>query len=296
MYRTATEDCAGEVKREDPHKVSAEVPQCIAQADLASDVVLNNVPADNIKRLLIGSRLYVRACSTDNCVVCPLGRSGDGTQRGTFSALIDEAGRIKYHVIGLSETKRKEPLSCTWTDGISVFLGARKTNSTSGGVGFLVSPHFSKHVKSVRFHGHRLVILIAYLSKDSQVTIIQAYAPTADSDEEQYDNFYEQLEELVRRQRGYVVVMGDFNDRVGSRKYGEIFIVSHSAEERTEAGERLASFCELHHPTMAIVSPQSTTEKMGSYLAEWTKLSRNRPHFVQSQNHDGCGGCPFFRH
>ncbi|XGW33986.1 hypothetical protein V3C99_018045, partial [Haemonchus contortus] len=76
---------------------------------------------------------------------------------------------------------------CTWTDGTSVFLGARKTNSTSGGVGFLVSPNFSKHVDSVTFHGHRLAILTAYLSRDSQVTIIQAYAPTADSNEEQHD-------------------------------------------------------------------------------------------------------------
>ncbi|VDO46664.1 unnamed protein product [Haemonchus placei] len=52
------------------------------------------------------------------------------------------------------------------------------------------------------------------MSIDSQFTIIQAYAPTADSEEEQHDNFYEQLEELVRRQRGYVVVMGEFNARI----------------------------------------------------------------------------------
>ncbi|XGW27618.1 hypothetical protein V3C99_007875 [Haemonchus contortus] len=58
MYRTATGECTGEVKREDPHKVSAEVRQCIARAALANDVVLINVPADNIKRLLIGNRLY----------------------------------------------------------------------------------------------------------------------------------------------------------------------------------------------------------------------------------------------
>ncbi|XGW03201.1 hypothetical protein V3C99_014865 [Haemonchus contortus] len=74
-----------------------------------------------------------------------------------------------------------------------------------------------------------------------------AYAPTADSDEEQHNNFYEQLEELVRRQRGYVVVMGDFNAWVGSRKHGEVFIGPHSADERNEPGERLASFCEPHH-------------------------------------------------
>ncbi|VDO67195.1 unnamed protein product [Haemonchus placei] len=77
--------------------------------------------------------------------------------------------------------------------------------------------------------------------------LIQAYAPTADTDEEQHDNFYERLEELVRRQRGYVVVMGDFNARVGSRKHGEVFVGPHSAKEGNGLGERLASFCELHN-------------------------------------------------
>uniref|UniRef100_A0A7I4YUY0 Endo/exonuclease/phosphatase domain-containing protein n=1 Tax=Haemonchus contortus TaxID=6289 RepID=A0A7I4YUY0_HAECO len=109
-------------------------------------------------------------------------------------------------------------------------------------------------VKSVTFHGHRLAIITAYLSRDSQVTIIQAYAPTADSDEEQHDNFYEQLEELLRRQRGYVVVMGDFNARIGLRKHGEVFIGPHSAEARNEPGERLASSVNCIIFAMAIVS------------------------------------------
>ncbi|XGW27609.1 hypothetical protein V3C99_007872 [Haemonchus contortus] len=38
-------------------KVSAEVRQCIARADLANDVVLIIVPADNIKRLFIRNTL-----------------------------------------------------------------------------------------------------------------------------------------------------------------------------------------------------------------------------------------------
>ncbi|PIO75412.1 hypothetical protein TELCIR_02534 [Teladorsagia circumcincta] len=148
-----------------------------------------------------------------------------------LSALIDEARRIRYHVIGLSETKRKEPISCTWTDGTSVFLGARKYNSTSGGVGFIVSPKFSKHVRSVTFHGHRLAMLTASLSRDVQITVIEVYAPIAGSDEEEHDDFYEQLEELIRRERSYVVVMGDFNARIGSRRAGEVYIGPPSAEE-----------------------------------------------------------------
>ncbi|XGW05879.1 hypothetical protein V3C99_016328, partial [Haemonchus contortus] len=135
---------------------------------------------------------------------------------------------------------------CTWTDRTSVFLGARKKSSTSGGGWF---PSVSELLQARERNVPRAPTrqLTAYLSRNSRVNIIQAYAPTANSDEEQHDNFHDQAEELVLRQRGYVVVKGDLNARVGSRKHGEVFIGPHSAEERSEPGERLASFCELHH-------------------------------------------------
>uniref|UniRef100_A0A914W842 Uncharacterized protein n=1 Tax=Plectus sambesii TaxID=2011161 RepID=A0A914W842_9BILA len=39
-----------------------------------------------------------------------------------LSLLMDECQRVKFDVIGLSETKRKEPLTATWRDGSGVFL------------------------------------------------------------------------------------------------------------------------------------------------------------------------------
>ncbi|XGW15582.1 hypothetical protein V3C99_001220 [Haemonchus contortus] len=52
-------------------KISAEIRQCIARADLADSVVLMNLPGDNIKRQLIRNGLYDGACSLENCVICP---------------------------------------------------------------------------------------------------------------------------------------------------------------------------------------------------------------------------------
>ncbi|EYC17621.1 hypothetical protein Y032_0030g2176 [Ancylostoma ceylanicum] len=110
---------------------------------------------------------------------------------------IDEAQRIKYDVIGLSETKRKESLTCTWNNGTAVFLGAHKPGATSGGVGFIVAPNFT----SATFYGYRLGVLTVSLSKDIDVSLIQAYAPTADRDEEEHDEFYSDLGDLVRSQK-----------------------------------------------------------------------------------------------
>ncbi|PIO75058.1 hypothetical protein TELCIR_02916 [Teladorsagia circumcincta] len=141
--------------------------------------------------------------------------------------------------------------------------GARKSNSTSGGVGFIVSPEFSKHVRSVTFYGHLLAMLTTSLSRDVQITVIQVYAPIADSDEEEHDDFYEQLEELICRQRSYVVVMGDFNARIESRRPGEVYIGPHSAEECNEAGRGWQVFANSITSIMAIVISSNRPEKDG---------------------------------
>ncbi|VDL66817.1 unnamed protein product [Nippostrongylus brasiliensis] len=171
-----------------------------------------------------------------------------------------------------SETKRKDPLSCTWSDGTAVFLGSRKAQSTSGGVGFIVAPGFAKYITSVTFHSHRLGVLTATTSK-GMVSIIQAYAPTADSSEELHEEFYEELQDLIRSQKSNcIIVGGDFNARIGPRRPGERFIGPNSAEIRNDTGEMLANFCEtlhLYHGNSHFFKPPNR---------RWTHCSPNGQH------------------
>ena len=55
-------------------KVSNAIKKCLKQAQLEDDVVLINIPNDNIRRQLVRNRLYDRACISRNCVVCPYGK------------------------------------------------------------------------------------------------------------------------------------------------------------------------------------------------------------------------------
>ncbi|KAL6731508.1 hypothetical protein Aduo_002365 [Ancylostoma duodenale] len=132
---------------------------------------------------------------------------------------MEETEQIKFDVIGLCETKRRNSLSCTWRNGAGVFLGSRKGNSTSGGIGFL--------------------------DKKTRVSVIQIYAPTADKDKEaDHTDFYDEVRETAAKCRSYYkIIAGDFNAYVGPKRPYEAFIGPHSLEERNEVGERLASFC-----------------------------------------------------
>ena len=68
--------------------------------------------------------------------------------------------------------------------------------------------------------------------------------PTTDHGDEEIEKFYDQLEEILRRQKGtdYVVVMGDMNAVVGEGREGSV-VEEFGLGKRNERGERLIEFC-----------------------------------------------------
>ncbi|PIO65746.1 hypothetical protein TELCIR_12565, partial [Teladorsagia circumcincta] len=102
--------------------------------------------------------------------------------------------------------------------------------------------------------------------------------PTSDSDEDQHEDFYDDLGELVRSQKSnYVVVSGDFNARLGSRRTGENFMEQtvQNNEIRLEKGWQIPA-----RYTICITAIASslklrrkdgpTSSRMGSITVKWT--------------------------
>ncbi|EYC26365.1 hypothetical protein Y032_0010g1116 [Ancylostoma ceylanicum] len=165
-----------------------------------------------------------------------------------LSLLMEGTERIKFDVIGLCETKRRNSLSCTWKNGAVVFLGSSRENSTTGGIGFIVAPRLVQEIRQVSFPSHRIGVLDLQLDKKTKVSLIQIYAPTADEDEADHTDFYDEVRETAAKCRSYYkIVSGEFKACVGPKRPYEAFIGPHSLEERNEAGELLASFCETSH-------------------------------------------------
>ena len=73
------------------------------------------------------------------------------------------------------------------------------------------------------YYGH-----FSHRSEESQPPIIQCYAPTNEAEEKTKTEFYEKLQEAVRKgtaSRDIVIVMGDFNAKIRSNKKGYELVV-----------------------------------------------------------------------
>ncbi|EYC20993.1 hypothetical protein Y032_0020g172 [Ancylostoma ceylanicum] len=83
-------------------RISAAIRKCLIRAQLHDDVVLVNIPNDNIKRQLVRNRLYDRSCVVESCTICPYGKIGDCVRTG----VIYEIERSVCHARYIGETGR----------------------------------------------------------------------------------------------------------------------------------------------------------------------------------------------
>ena len=157
-----------------------------------------------------------------------------------LSAIIEEKSHIACDILGLCETRRQEDLYADWKDGSTVALGVGEDPRNVGGIGFIVSKEWSKSIDSLDVSRPRIGVLTINLQKQQTLRIIQVYAPTSAADDEEIERFYDDLEEEINKRSTYLVIMGDFNAKVGRMQDDETFIGPFGGD-RNEQGQLLAA-------------------------------------------------------
>lgn len=167
-------------------------------------------------------------------------------ESGKSHNIVQEMKRLNIDVLGLSETRWPSSGECRILD-YTVYYSGNDSPQHRNGVGIITAPHVQAKVKSFIPFSDRMMLLRLH-AFPIDLNIIQLYAPTADKDETTIEEFYEQLEQLVKliNKHEIKIIMGDFNAKVGKGKV-ENTVGGFGLGERNDRGDRLISFCQEHN-------------------------------------------------
>uniref|UniRef100_A0A914XRF7 Endonuclease/exonuclease/phosphatase domain-containing protein n=1 Tax=Plectus sambesii TaxID=2011161 RepID=A0A914XRF7_9BILA len=166
--------------------------------------------------------------------------------RQRLAAFEEEIRNVKYDVIGIAETRLSGSKRVDLPSGYTIYQsGKPQGERTFAGVAFYMPSSLNKRVLGVVFVSDRIIELTLQLRGRRTLRLIQIHAPHAGNPDATYDDFLNELADLLRARRSTTtIVLGDFNAVIGSRQPGERFVGPHSAGDRNARGDLLHDFCE----------------------------------------------------
>ena len=141
------------------------------------------------------------------------------------------------------------------------------------------------------------MISVRFLGKPFNITVIQAYAPTSNTEEAEVVRFYEDLQDLLELtpKKDVLFIIGDWNAKVGSQETPGL-TGKFGLGVWNEAGQRLIEFCQEN----ALVIANTLFQQHKRRLYTWTSpdgqhqkqtdysiCSQRRRSSIQSANKTG---------
>ena len=87
------------------------------------------------------------------------------------------------------------------------------------------------------------MISVRFQGKPFNITVIQVYAPTSNTEEAEVEQFYENLQDLLELIPNVLFIIGGWNAKVGSQETPGV-TGKFGLGIQNEAGERLIEFCQ----------------------------------------------------
>ena len=155
--------------------------------------------------------------------------------------LEEELKTIKWDVLGLCETRSPGEKCTTLKSGHTLFQKNSEENSHLGGIALLINKKFPYEITKYCAISNRVMYIVCRLNKRYSLQMIHGYAPTANSEEEEAETFYEDLITARRQEKAqFVIITGDFNAKIGKKEQGDTQYIGHfGLGDRNERGEML---------------------------------------------------------
>lgn len=158
------------------------------------------------------------------------------------------------------------------------------------GVGILVNAELKNAIIDYKCVNERIMTM-RFKGRQRNVSIIQCYAPTEDSDVNNKDAFYDQLNAtlLETPENDFKILMGDFNAKVGNDNTDLQHVIGkYGIGQMNDNGQRLVELCGINElkiggtlfPHKGIhkitwVSPDSNTENQIDHICVSAKWSNS---------------------
>lgn len=213
-----------------------------------------------------------------------LGSWNVGSLTGKLRELVDTAVRRRVDVLCVQETKWKGQKAKEVEDtGFKLWYTG--TTSNKNGVGILVNKSLRDGVVDVKRQGDRM-ILVKLVVGDLVLNVISAYAPQVGHNESTKREFWEGLEDLVRRvpTGEKLFIGGDLNGHVGTSNTGfERVHGGFGYGIRNQEGEDVLSFALAYDMVVA----NTLFKKRESHLVTFSSgLHSSQIDFVLSRRED----------
>nr|KAG5687784.1 hypothetical protein BaRGS_025678 [Batillaria attramentaria] len=166
---------------------------------------------------------------------------------GAAAQIAREMEGYQLDILGISE--------CRWMGAGRMRLASGQTVLYSGdeelhegGVAIMISQQAEKSLMEWTPISKR-IITARFYTRYRRVTVLQAYAPHNEREEEEKDQFYLELQETLDEcnKNDIIIIMGDLNAKVGSDNSGyERTMGVHGLGTQNENGERLCEFCQIN--------------------------------------------------
>ena len=189
-----------------------------------------------------------------------------------------ELARYRVDIAALSETRLADKGQLTESGGGYTFFwsGRNSDERREAGVGFAVKSHLvRKLTKLPEGLNDRLMTLQLPLDRKKCATLVSAYAPTMTNPDDVKDKFYEELDALIAAvpKSEKLVVLGDFNARVGTDHQTWEGIGKHGVGKCNSNGLLLLRTCTAHKlvitNTMFRLSTRNKTSWMHPRSKHW---------------------------
>ena len=173
-------------------------------------------------------------------------------EAGKTAQVIQEMQKYRLDLLGISETHWSQAgEKRTRTGEFIVYSGHEEEGQHKDGVAIILNKRAQKTLRGWEAHGPR-ILMASFTTKKKRINmnIIQAYAPTNEATDEDKDNFYHRLQDVMDQlpNKDVNILMGDMNAKVGGNNISyEQGMGRHGLGEINDNGERFVNHCSINN-------------------------------------------------